>query len=128
MIEEKIVKIITLALLFFVPMVASAEYMDVIEFELNDGCSFGKYMEIVNDFNKDWGEANGYKSRVAMPLQNDNLVSMYWLGTTKDAATYGKAWDTWRDALSDPDSTPAKLWERFQACSTNIGRWGYDIY
>jgi hypothetical protein len=127
-IEEKKVKIITLALLFFVPMVASAEYMDVIEFELNDGCSFGKYMEIVNDFNKDWGEANGYTSRIAMPLQNENLVSMYWLGTTKDAATYGKAWDTWRDAQSDPDSTPAKLWERFQACSTNIGRWGYDIY
>lgn len=117
-----------LALFFFVPIAASADYMDVIEFKLNDGCSFGKYMEIVNDFNSTWGEKNGYTSRVAVPLQNENLVSMYWLGTTKDAATYGKAWDTWRDALSDPESTPAKLWERFQACSTNLGRWGYDLY
>ncbi len=117
-----------LALLLFVPLAASAEYLDVIEVKLNDGCSFDKYMEIANDFNSKWGEANGYTSKVAMPLQNDNLVSLYWLGTTKDAASFGKAWDTWRDALSDPDSTPAKLWARFQACSTNVGRWGYDIY
>lgn len=117
-----------LALLLCVPIGASAEYMDVIEFKLNDGCSFDKYMEIVKDFNSNWGKANGYTSRVAMPLQSDDLVSMYWLGTTKDAASFGKAWDTWRDALSVPDSTPAKLWERFQACSVNLGRWGYDIY
>lgn len=121
-------KRITLVLLLLVPMVTSAEYMDVIEFKLNEGCSFNKYMEIVNDFNSDWGKANGYTSRVAMPLQNDNLVSMYWLGTTKDAAAFGKAWDTWRDALSDSNSTPAKLWARFEACSTNLGRSGYDIY
>lgn len=117
-----------LAILLCAPMAAYAEYMDVIEFKLINACSFDKYMEIVNDFNKNWGEANEYKSRVAMPLQNDNLELMYWLGTTKDAATFGKAWDTWRDALSDPDSTPAKLWERFQACSLNLGRSGYDIY
>lgn len=87
-----------LAILFCAPMAASAEYMDVIEFKLINGCSFDKYMEIANDFNKDWGVAHEYTSRVAMPLQNDNLVSLYWLGTTKDAATFGKAWDTWRDA------------------------------
>lgn len=117
-----------LALLLCLPMAASADYMDVIEFNLLDGCSFEKYMGIVNDFNSDWGEANGYKARVAMPLQNDNLVSMYWLGTTKDAATFGKAWDTWRDALSNPDSVEAKLWARFETCSINLGRSGYDVY
>jgi hypothetical protein len=85
-------------------------------------------MEIVNDFNSDWGEENGYKASIAMPLQNENLVSMYWLGTTKDAATFGKAWDTLRDAQSDPESVEAKLWARFQACSINLGRSGYDIY
>jgi hypothetical protein len=116
-----------LALLLCLPMAASAEYMDVIKFELSEGCSFDEYMEIVNDFNK-WGGDYGYSASVAMPLQNENLTSMFWLGTTKDAATFGKAWDTWRDALSDPDSTEAKLWSRFQACSVNLGRWGYDIY
>ena len=117
-----------LALLLLLPMTASAEYMDVIEFKLNDGCSFNKYMEIVTDFNSKWSEALGYTASVAMPLQNDNLASMYWLGTTKDATTFGKVWDTWREALNDPKSTPARLWERFQECSVNLRRSGYDVY
>ena len=116
------------ALSFLVSMAASAEYMDVLEVQLNEGCSFNEYMEIVNDFNNNWGEALGYKARVAMPLQNENLVSIYWLGTTKDAATFGKVWDTWRDGLSDSKSKPAKLWERFQECSVNLSRRGYDVY
>ena len=110
------------------PLAASAEYMDVIQFKLIDGCTFDKYIEIVNDFNNDWGKENGYTARIAMPLQNDDLESMYWLGTTKDAAAFGKAWDSWRDAQSDPNSTAAKLWQRFLACEVNTGRWGYDIY
>ena len=116
-----------LAALLCLPMAASADYMDVIEFKLLEGCSFEQYMEIVNDFNE-WGKEYGYSTQIAVPLQNENLESMYWLGTTKDAATFGKAWDTWRDALPDPESTPAKLWARFQACEVNLGRWGYDIY
>ena len=118
--------ILSLALL--VPMAASAEYMDVIEVQLNEGCSFNQYMEIVSDFNSDWAEAIGYKARVAMPLQNNNLVSLYWMGTTKDAATFGKVWDAWRDGLSDSKSKPAKLWDRFQDCSVNLSRQGYDVY
>jgi len=121
-------KKIFLALLLCLPMTALGEYMDVIEVKLLDGCSFDKYMQIANDFNKEWGMANNYSARVAMPIQSDDLVSFYWLGTTKDAATFGKAWDTWRDAQSDPNSKPAKLWARFQACSVNVGRWGYDVY
>ncbi len=128
MIEEKKMKKTILAVLLCLPLAASAEYMDVIGFKLLDGCSFEKYMEIVNDFNSDWGDANGYNARVAMPIQNDDLVTMYWLGTTKDAATFGKVWDTWRDALSNPDSIEAKLWARFQECEINLDRSGYDIY
>jgi hypothetical protein len=101
--------------------------MDVIEFELLEGCSFSKYMEIVGDFNQ-WGESYGYKAEIAMPLQNENLTSMYWLGTSANAASFGKAWDAWRDALGDSDSEPAKLWMRFQQCSTNLTRHGYDVY
>lgn len=119
---------IIFALLLCLPMTAFAEHMDVIEVKLIDGCSFDTYMQIVNDFNSQWGAKNDYKSQVAVPLQNDNLVSMYWLGTSKDAATFGKAWDTWRDAQSDPDSVEAKLWARFLACSVNVSRSGYDLY
>jgi hypothetical protein len=63
-----------------------------------------------------------------MPLQSDKLTSMYWLGTSADAATFGKAWDTWRDSLNDPESKPSMLWGRFQECSENLGRRGYDVY
>jgi hypothetical protein len=114
--------------LFLSPTLVSAEYMDVIKFKLTDNCTFSKYMGIVNDFNTQWGGANGYSARVAMPLQNDDLESMYWLGTAKNAAAFGAAWDSWRDALGDPESVPSKLWTRFQVCSDNLSRYGYDIY
>ncbi len=121
-------KKLLLLILFLTPTLASAEYMDVIKFKLTGQCSFSEYLEIKNDFNSQWGEANGYISRVAMPLQNDDLGSMYWIGTTENAAAFGAAWDSWRDALGDPDSVPAKLSARFQVCSENLSRRGYDIF
>lgn len=119
-------KIIMIALLAL-PFPAVAEHMDVIEFKMLDGCSLSTYMDIVEDFN-DWGKKYGYKAKVAVPLQSNNLTSMYWLGTSADAASFGKAWDAWRDAQDDPDSTAAKLAARFAKCTENVGRRGYDIY
>lgn len=119
-------KIFMIALLTL-PLPALAEHMDVIEFKLLEGCSFSTYMEIVEDFNV-WGKKYGYNAEIAVPLQSNNLTSMYWLGTSKDAATFGKAWDAWRDAQSDPDSMAGKLGARFVKCSANLGRRGYDIY
>lgn len=53
---------------------------------------------------------------------------MYWLGTSANAATFGKTWDAWRDAQGDTNSVLAKLQARFSACETNVSRTGYDIY
>ncbi|NIM71047.1 MAG: hypothetical protein GTN86_10980 [Xanthomonadales bacterium] len=116
-----------LALLLLAPTSAFAEHMDVIEMQLHDDCSMDQFMAIVADFNA-WGEENAYHARVAVPIQSDKLTSIFWMGTSKDAATFGKAWDTWRDALGDPESVPAQLWARFQACSQNLRRTGYDVY
>jgi hypothetical protein len=121
-------KIFVLTLLLFIPMTASAEYMDVIESKMVDGCSSDKYLKIVKDFNKEWGMKNGYSAKVAMPLQSDNLESTFWLGTTKDAASFGKAWDAWRDAMSDSASVASKLQARLTQCSLNVSRRGYDLY
>lgn len=121
-------KKLLLTILLLTPALASADYLDVIKFKLTENCSFSEYMVIVQDFNTQWGESNGYNSRIAMPLQDDDLGSMYWMGTAKNAAAFGAAWDTWRDALGDPESLPSKLSERFQVCSVNISRHGYDIY
>lgn len=113
--------------MLFLPFQVSAEHMDVIQFKLHNDCSFEKYMVIVADFNE-WGKAYGYNAKIAYPLQNDDLTHMYWLGSSANAATFGKAWDAWRDAQSDANSVPAKLQARFATCSSNTTRNGYDIY
>ena len=115
------------AVLLFLPVVSMADHLDVIEVKLKDGCSFSKYLAIAKDFNE-WGKGHGYKAEVLMPVQRTNLESMFWVGRSANAETFGKAWDSWRDAQAKADSVPAKLAARFSACSTNVSRSGYDTY
>ncbi len=114
--------------LFALPLSAGAEYMDVIQVTLNDDCSVQQYVQIKNDFNEQWGKNNGYRAEIAVPIQKDELVSVYWVGRAASAAAFGAAWDAWRDALPDSGSVAAKLWVRIQTCSVNHSRCGYDVY
>lgn len=107
---------------------AFAEHMDVIQVKLKDGCSLTQYLSIVSDFNNNFGKSHAYGARIAVPLQGENLDSFFWLGTTANAAAFGKAWDAWRDGLADSNSVSAKLAARFDSCATNVNRWGYDVY
>jgi hypothetical protein len=120
---RKLIALVLLAL----PLPAMADHYDVIEFKLTEACSFETYMGVVKDFNE-WGKGHGYQAEVAVKLQHTDLNTMIWLGRSANAATFGKAWDTWRNAQSDPASTPAKLQARFAKCSTNVGRRSYDVY
>jgi len=120
-------KKILLAAFLLLPLNAVAEHMDVIEFKMLEGCSVEQYLAIIEDFNK-WGEDYGYETKIAFPLQSNNLTSVYWLGMSANAAAFGRAWDAWRDALSDADSVPAKLSARFAECSENLGRRSYDVF
>lgn len=104
-----------------------AEHKDVIGNKFKEGCTLAEYMPIVADFNK-WGAGYGYKAQIFFPLQNDDVETFYWVGTSKNAATFGAAWDAWRDAQSDSNSTPAKLQARLDACSTNTSRNSYDAF
>jgi hypothetical protein len=106
---------------------AMADHLDVIEGKLKDGCSFSQYMAVVNDFNA-WAKDYGYHAEVAIKLQSADLTTMIWLGRSANAATFGKAWDLWRDGQAKADSMPAKLQARFDACSTNVSRRSYDTY
>jgi hypothetical protein len=115
------------ALLLTLPIMASADSLDVIEFKLKEGCDFSTYMAIVKDFNA-WGKAHGYQAEILMPLHRANLETMYWVGRAASAEAFGHGWDTWRDAQSDPNSVPAKLWARLAACSLNLNRAAYDTY
>ena len=119
--------LLIVALLAF-PLVAGADYMDVIQVKLNDDCSVQEYVQIKNDFNQQWGKNNGYRAEIAVPIQNDDLVSIFWVGRAASAAAFGAAWDAWRDALPDSGSVAAKLWARIQKCSVNQSRSGYDVH
>jgi hypothetical protein len=120
--------LILIVALFALPFSAGAEYMDVIQVTLNDDCSVQQYVQIKNDFNEQWGKNNGYRAEIAVPIQSDDLVSVFWVGRAASTAAFGAAWDAWRDALPDSGSVAAKLWARIQKCSSNQSRRGYDVH
>ena len=121
-------KTILSIILLSLPMVAFADYLDVIEFKLNDGCKLETQLRTMRDFNAQWGVRNGYRAEILTPLQGRDLASLFWVGRTKDAATFGKAWDTWSNELKDPNTVAGKLVARFAACGTNLSRRGYYDY
>jgi len=121
-------KKLLLAILLISPISVLADHIDVIEVTLNEGCTVSKYVAIKDDFNEQWAAKNGYHSEVLVPIQSNNLISLYWIGRSENAAGFGKAYDQWRKDLADPDSVASKLWARFLDCSTNVGRRGYDVY
>ncbi|HXI86483.1 MAG TPA: hypothetical protein VNH64_03420 [Parvularculaceae bacterium] len=106
---------------------AYAENWDVIRMQLQNNCTLPQLMTIVTDFNK-WGADYGYHAQIAAPIQSQDVTSIFWVGKSADAATFGKAWDAWRDAQADAKSTPAMLNARFQKCTKNMERSGYDVY
>ena len=113
-------------LLLLAPVCASAEHLDVIQGKLKEKCTLAKYVEMKNDFNEQWGKSHGYRAEIASPVQSNDLGSVFWIGHTTSAESFGKAWDTWRTEISNPKSVAGKLNERFEKCVDNTMRTGYD--
>jgi hypothetical protein len=107
------------------PMAAQADYLDVIGFKMNPGCTMGKYLQIVQDFRDQWANARGYKVEILVPAQSSEVGTYYWVGRISDAEAFGKGLDAWMSAQSDPNSGPAMLMARFRECVTNQSRAGY---
>jgi len=122
---EHTVKRLIAALLLSFPMVAAADHSDVIEFKLT--CDFDQYMAIVRDFNA-WGKDHGYQTEIAVKHFHPNPGTLIWAGRSANAKAFGKAWDAWRNAMSDPESVPSKLNARFAKCSDIVSRRSYDVY
>jgi len=101
---------------------------DVIDFKLKESCDFAKFVQVAHDFSTQWGANHGYHAEISIPLQHNDLESMRWMGRSKDAATFGKTWDSWRTEITDPSTVAGKLAARFGACSVNTGRRGFDVY
>lgn len=110
------------------PFAVGAEHMDVIQVKLKPKCTVEKYVALKDEFNETWGKDHGYRAEVVVPLQNQDLVSVFWVGRSADAAAFGAAWDAWRDAQADDKSVAAKLQERFDDCSDNESRSSFDVY
>jgi hypothetical protein len=119
-------RFIAIALLA-VPCASLADHLDVIETKLKEGCSLASYLAVVRDFNE-WGKGYGYKAEILVPLQRSNLETIFWVGRSASAESFGKAWDAWRDAQASTDSVAAKLNARLDACSTSLNRSGMDTY
>ncbi len=121
-------KRILMTVLLLCPVAVSADHIDVIEAEMNEGCSVQKYLAIVKDFNEQWGNNNGYRAEILFPVQSHNMTSFFWVGRSESAAAFGAAYDTWMTGLGDADSLPSKLMARFGECSTTLSRRGYLAY
>lgn len=113
------------AMLLLTPVVGAADHVDVIELKLT--CAMDEYMAIVGDFNA-WGKDHGYQTEIAVKHFHSEPGTLIWAGRSANAKAFGKAWDTWRNAQSDPESVPAKLSARFAECSETVGRRSYDVY
>jgi len=121
-------RLLALALLVLPTAAYSDGHMDVIQVSLKEGCTVQKYAQIASDFNQGWGKAHGYRTEILVPLQSQDLTSVFWVGRSADAAAFGAAWDAWRDELTKEKSTAAKLQARLDECSANGARRSYDIY
>ena len=115
-------------ILLLAPICARAEFLDVIQGKLKEKCSVETYVRLKDDFNDQWGKSHGYRAEIAAPVLSNDLSSVFWTGHCASAESFGKAWDTWRTELSDSKSVAGKLNERFEKCSTNESRRGYDLY
>jgi len=115
-------------MLLLVASASHAGHLDVISFTLDEDCSLGTYLEIVDDFNE-WGEAYGYQAEIAAPVFNENLDTHYWLGRSADNEAFGKAYDAWESAQADANSAPAQLMQRFGECDNgNDSRHAYRTF
>ena len=121
---NKIFKIAPLLAMLACPLIASADYIDVIELKLKEGCTMTKYADIVKDFNTLY-EPKGYKAEIMSPFYSSNLESFIWVGRTKDIETFGKGSNAYGNAAADPNTAEGKLNARFRDCSTSIARRSY---
>ena len=103
--------------LFCIPTISWADHVDVIPAILKEGCTLQTYLANVADFNKDWGSKHAYQVEVLVPMQGNDMVTLYWLGRSENAAAFGAAFDAWSAEVTDPNSTAGKLMARFTECS-----------
>jgi hypothetical protein len=120
-------KLIALFVLAF-PMASQADYLDVIASKMTGACSMAKYLQIVKDFNEQWGKSHNYRVEILVPQQSADVQTFYWVGRAANAEAFGKGLDEWNAAQADANSGPAKLMARFRECTSSSSRAGFMTY
>ena len=116
----------TMALLLLaVPAVACADYVDVLSAKPKEGCSVATLQLIVKDFNETWAKEGTYKAELLVPMMSQDVNTVYWVGRTKDAETFGKGLERWRREAMDANSVAGKLSARMSQCVNWGSRGGF---
>ncbi len=107
------------------PLVAHADYLDVIANKLKAGCSVEQYLVVVEEF-RGVMKSQGYKYTVeiAVPFTGPDLSLIYWVGREPNFGTFGQESDRWEAAIAKPGTPEAKISEKLNACSENVSRSG----
>jgi len=111
--------------LLVAPTLAGADYLDVITNRLNDNCSMDQYAKVVDEFRGVMtSQKYSYTVEIVVPLIGDQLDAIFWVGRTKDMATFGSENDRWAKALTDANSPEAKINKKLNNCTTSLSRTG----
>ena len=109
----------------FAPVVASADYLDVIATKLKEDCSLAEYNKVIEEFRGVMtSEKYSYTVEIAVPFTGPELDLVYWIGRTKDIATFGVENGRWDQALANAKSPEAKVNAKLEKCSVNVRRTG----
>lgn len=111
--------------LLLAPTLASADYLDVITNRLTANCSMDQYAKVVDEFRGVMtSQKYSYTVEIVVPFIGNDLDSLFWVGRTKDLATFGSESDRWAKALMDAKSPEAKINQKLNECTTNVSRSG----
>jgi len=118
-------RILLFAFLLIGPQVAQADYVDVITNKLTGDCTMEKYLATVDDFRGVMtAQGYSYTVEVLVPVTGSDLSSVFWVGRTKDLATFGAEYSKWLTALGKSGSPESKANASLNECATNVSRSG----
>jgi hypothetical protein len=114
------------ALLLIVgPQVAKADYVDVITNKLTTSCTMEQYLSTVQEFRGVMtSQGYTYTVEILAPVTSPDLNNVFWVGRTKDLATFGVEYTKWLNALGKAGSPEAKVNAKLNKCATNVSRSG----
>jgi hypothetical protein len=106
------------------PLAANAQYIDAISNKLIGTCTLDQYLGVIEEFRGVMkSEGYSYTVEIMQPLTGD-LGVIWWVGRTKDLATYGTEYTRWETALGTAGSPEAKVSAKLNACAENVSRQG----